>query len=58
MKEIHVSFSNYPAIIDEIKKEYEVIDGVEWLKYGVLCDHDDAFLCEHRWDFIKNYIKK
>ncbi|MGK0174061.1 MAG: hypothetical protein ACI9AT_000424 [Ulvibacter sp.] len=28
------------------------------MHYGQLCDHDDGFLCEHRLEWILNYIQE
>ena len=27
------------------------------MEYGVICKHDDHFLCEHRTEWIANYFK-
>lgn len=28
----------------------------DWLKYGVVCMHDDGYFCEHRRDFLGKFI--
>jgi hypothetical protein len=28
------------------------------MHYGQLCNHDDGFLCEHRLEYILNYLNQ
>lgn len=45
----------------EVPKEllpYETIGGKNYLEYGVICNCDDGYLCEERFNYFVDFICK
>jgi hypothetical protein len=56
------NISSNPKIIElatmlDVSNQNEPYHQNSIMNYNVLCHHDDGFLCEHRLQFILNYIK-
>lgn len=57
---------NINKIIEEIKRElsrpdisdYQQEAIPKWLEYDEVCDHDDLYLCEHRYDYMISKIRE